>query len=203
VSVTGIVLAGGASSRFGSDKLAAVVDGRPLLHLSLEAVAAVADRVILVLAPEGPIPDLPAGLRGRILVTRDAAPHAGPLAGLATGLGAASAAGADPAEIAIVVGGDMPSLRPDVLRLLARRLEADPALDACTLDAEGPAPLPMAVRRRSGEAAEALLAAGRRSLLALTDAVRSTSVSAGDWRELDPGGGTLLDIDTPEDLPGG
>ena len=46
-----IVLAGGASSRFGSDKLAAPLDGRPLLHHALDAVAAVADHVIVVVGP--------------------------------------------------------------------------------------------------------------------------------------------------------
>ena len=45
--VTGIILAGGASARFGSDKLAAPVGGRPLLQHALEAVAAVAHDLVL------------------------------------------------------------------------------------------------------------------------------------------------------------
>ena len=43
-AVSAIVLAGGASTRFGRDKLAEPVDGRPLLHHAAEAVAAVAPR---------------------------------------------------------------------------------------------------------------------------------------------------------------
>ena len=45
-SVSGIVLAGGRSARFGRDKLAESIDGRPLLHLAAEAVATVATDVI-------------------------------------------------------------------------------------------------------------------------------------------------------------
>ena len=40
--VSGIVLAGGRSSRFGSDKLRAEIAGRSLLELAIDAVAAVA-----------------------------------------------------------------------------------------------------------------------------------------------------------------
>ena len=57
-AVFALVLAGGASSRFGSDKLAATLDGRPLLHHALEAVAAVADRIVLVVAPGAPLPSV-------------------------------------------------------------------------------------------------------------------------------------------------
>ena len=49
--VTGIVLAGGRSTRFGGDKLAAEIGGRPLLHLAIEAVAGVVDEVVVVVAP--------------------------------------------------------------------------------------------------------------------------------------------------------
>ena len=48
--VSAIVLAGGRSSRFGADKLAASMDGRPLLQHAIDAVARVADEVIVVLA---------------------------------------------------------------------------------------------------------------------------------------------------------
>src|SRR5689334_8903508 len=40
----GIVLAGGASSRFGRDKVTAEYDGRPLVHHALERLASVTDR---------------------------------------------------------------------------------------------------------------------------------------------------------------
>jgi molybdopterin-guanine dinucleotide biosynthesis protein A len=212
--VVAIVLAGGASSRFGSDKLAAPLDGRPLLHHALEAVAAVAGRIVVVIAPEAPAPSVPEALAARVVVARDAAAHGGPLAGLATGLAADATAGGDgarrtagaegPARLALVVGGDMPTLVPAVLRLLVDRLAADPSRAAMTLATSRPAPLPMAVRPAAARAAiEAILASGgRRSLLALLEAVPSAAAPGDDWRRLDPTAATLRDIDTPADLPG-
>ncbi|MCJ7710054.1 MAG: NTP transferase domain-containing protein [Chloroflexi bacterium] len=202
--VDAIVLAGGASSRFGSDKLAASLDGRPLLHHALEAVGVVADRIIVVIGPEAPSPSVPQELAARVVFARDAAAHDGPLAGLAAGLAAAvTPVGDEPPRIALVVGGDMPTLVPAVLRLLVERLAAEPALAVMTLAASRPAPLPAAVRPDAVRAAvDAILASGgRRSLLAPLGIVPSAILAAEEWRALDPEGDTLRDIDTPADLP--
>lgn len=205
-TVVAIVLAGGASSRFGSDKLAASLDGRPLLHHALEAVAAIADRVVVVVAPGAHAPSVPGSLAARVVVARDAAAFGGPLAGLAAGLAAdvTPAAGEAP-RIALVVGGDMPALVPAVLRLLVDTLGADPSLVAMTLGASRPAPLPMVVRPDPARTAiDAILASGgRRSLLALLEAVPSATLPAETWRALDPVGATLGDVDRPGDLPRG
>jgi molybdopterin-guanine dinucleotide biosynthesis protein A len=201
--VIGIVLAGGASSRFGSDKLAASLDGRPLLHHALEAVAQVAGSILVVVAPEALSPSIPVALTGRVAFARDAAAHGGPLAGLSAGLAAIDTSVRDEAPpIALVVGGDMPSLVPDVLRLLVQALAADPSPDVMTLAASRPAPLPMAVRPGAGRTAVGaiLVSGGRRSLMALVAALPSATVPAGAWRALDPAGASLRDIDTPTDL---
>jgi len=236
--VVAIVLAGGASSRFGSDKLAASLDGRPLLHHALEAGGAVAGSIVIVIAPEAPVPSVPEGLGSRVVIARDLAAHGGPLAGLAAGLAAlltatdtpirdeapritgagvkvAATAGATAGATAwweagwdgvvLVVGGDMPSLVPAVLRLLATTLAADSSLAVMTLAASDPAPLPMAVRPNAARAAiDAILrSGGRRSLLALADAVPSATLPEEAWRAIDPGGATLRDVDAPVDLAGG
>lgn len=231
--IVAIVLAGGASSRFGSDKLAATLGGRPLLHHALEAVGSVVDRIVVVIAPEAPIPSVPDGLASRVVIARDVAAHGGPLAGLAAGLATLLATADTPVRdeaphitgvgatdgvtagatagwevgwegVALVVGGDMPSLVPGVLLLLAERIAADPSLAVMTLAASDPAPLPMALRPDAARAAiGAILASGgRRSLLALVDAVSSATLPADDWRALDPPGATLRDVDAPGDLTG-
>jgi molybdopterin-guanine dinucleotide biosynthesis protein A len=201
--VVGIVLAGGRSRRFGSDKLAADLDGRPLLHHAIDAIAAVADHVILVLAPGSAVPALPPSVDGRLTVARDRVDDAGPLAGLVAGLQAVGA-GRDgsPGEqdLALVVGGDMPTLDPVVLNLLIETLRADRQLTAVTLESVDPAPLPLAVRHRAGVVGEDLLASGRGSLLGLVDAVPATQVAADAWRALDPDRRTLRDVDRPGDL---
>ncbi len=199
-SVAAIVLAGGAARRFGADKLAADLDGRPLLHHALEAVAAVADRIVVVVAPAAPQPSVPAALAGRVAFARDAESFGGPLAGLASGLAALDTE----TGIAVVVGGDMPTLVPSVLSLLIDKLVADETLVAATLEADPPSALPMAVRpRAAAEAAAALLEEDRRALRGILARVPSIVVPAAAWRALDPDGRTLRDVDAPGDLQRG
>ena len=195
-----IVLAGGASSRFGANKLAAPLAGRPVLEHALRAAAAVANPIVLVVGPDDPVPWLPADLGVEVELARDAVAHRGPLAGLARGLDALAVV-PHPVDVAIVIAGDMPNVVPAVLELLAGVLARDPSLGAACLEAEPATPLPSAVRPSlAGPAAAALLALDRRSLRGLLDAVVTATVSAADWRAIDPDGVTLRDVDTPDDL---
>lgn len=192
-----IVLAGGASSRFGGDKLAADFEGRPVLEHVLRAAAVVANPIVLVVGPDDPVPWLPGDLGVDVVPARDAVAHQGPLAGLAAGLAALTR----PFDVAIIVAGDMPSVVPAVLDLLAGTLARDPSLGVACLEADPATPLPAAVRPSvAGPAAQALLAVDRRSLRGLLAAVPTAVVPAADWRALDPDGVTLRDVDTPEDL---
>jgi molybdopterin-guanine dinucleotide biosynthesis protein A len=133
------------------------------------------------------------------VLARDAVAHRGPLAGLAAGLAALP----HPVDIALVVAGDMPTLVPAVLELLGAALVRDRSQGAACLEAEPASPLPAAVRPSvASPAAEALLAADRRSLRGLLDAIPTAIVPAVDWRALDVVGATLRDVDTPGDLTG-
>ena len=193
----GIVLAGGASSRFGSDKVTATFEGRPLVHHALERVAQVVDDIVLVLAPAADVPPLPADLAGRITIGRDTAAHGGPLAGLATALDVVADT---TTATALVVGADMPRLAPAVLQLLVAKLEDEPDAGAAILESDPPATLPMAIAADLATlAANALLAEDRRSLRALLDALHATTIPAATWRGLDADGHTLDDIDLPTD----
>lgn len=186
-----VVLAGGRSSRFGSDKLAEIVDGQSLLDRAILAVAAVASDVVVVVAP-GPDRSVPAGAR----LVHDTDAFEGPLAGLAIGLAALDL----DVDRAIVVGGDMPSLIPAVLAQLSGAL--GPTIDAVVLEVDGRSvPLPMAVQRHVAlPVARSLLDAGEHRLRALPLALRVTIIAEGTWRLDDPGGLTLRDVDVPGDL---
>jgi molybdopterin-guanine dinucleotide biosynthesis protein A len=197
VSVTGIVLAGGAASRFGGPKLAAEVDGTSILALAIASVASMAAEV-LVAGPELP-GDL--ALRpGSVRLVPDREPRAGPFSALTDAL--RQAAG----DRAIVVGGDMPRLVPSVLRAMLARLDVDPASEAVLLDAPGDAAgrrqvLPVALRIGvASRAAADARAAGDRSLRAFLDRLACSTIPLDTWLELDPAGTTLLDVDTPADL---
>lgn len=198
-AIAAIVLAGGASSRFGADKMAARLDGRPLLHHALAAVDEVADTIVIVLAPGAEAVALPP-LHARTLLAHDPETHQGPLAGVAAGLAALDATAPD-LDLVIVIGGDMPWVVPGVLTAMLATLDADPSLGVATLETEPLAMLPMAVRRAMvAPAAAALLAEGRRALRGILATVPATAVPAQAWRALDPGALTLRDVDRRGDL---
>jgi molybdopterin-guanine dinucleotide biosynthesis protein A len=192
--VSGVVLAGGRSTRFGTDKLAAPYGGRPLLHAPVEVLQAICDEVIVVLAPGRAGDDLPPGVR----VANDPTEGAGPLAGLHAGLLAAVRS-----DLALVVGGDMPELQPPVLRELLSVLDSAGADAAVLADGDRPRPLPMAVRTwPAADVTHALLHAGRSRLRDVVDGLRTAVIDEATWTALDPARRTLFDVDEPGDLPG-
>ena len=195
LAISGIVLAGGRSRRFGSDKLAARVGAGTLLDRSVAALASVAADVVVVVAPGDDRVPAPSDVPLRIVADPQA--HGGPLVGLLTGLEAVDQ------PLVVVVGGDMPDLRPDVLRLLARTLASEPTIDGVVLRSRGAlVPLPAAVR--TGAATDwtrRLVGDGERRLRSLFERLPTRILEEGEWQPLDPDGDTLRDVDVPEDLP--
>ena len=189
----GIVLAGGRSTRFGGDKLAAPLHGIPLLHHAVLRLGEVCSDVIVVIAPGAPEPSLPGGANARF--ARDAREGEGPLAGLLSGMESAWS------ELAVVVGGDMPDLSTAVL-LEMLRVAGEASVDAVALrEGDRARPLPSVVRvGPAREAAHALLHEGARSLRSLLDALRVAVVDEPTWTALDPGRGTVHDVDERADL---
>lgn len=200
LGVTAIVLAGGRSTRFGGDKLAALVAGRPLLHRAIDAVADVADEVVVVLAPDTPVPSLPDRLAPPITIARDVVARKGPLAGLAAGLAVATH------PRALLVAGDQPLLRVAVLRALLDE-HWDPGrpdgLDVVALeDGDSLWPFPVALRVATVRpATSAALAGTDLRLFTLFGRLRVARVPEARWRALDPGGDSLRDVDTRDDIP--
>lgn len=187
-----LVLAGGRASRFGSDKLRAVERGRTLLDHAIAAAEPHVDVVTVVLGPEGAAPPLPAGVDH----VRDAEAAQGPLAGFATGLAVAG-----DAERVLLVAGDMPEAASGVLALLLAALDAAPLAALGEEPDDRARPLPIACVAGALRApVAALLASGERRLRAVLDATPLAIVPADRWVALDPGRGTLRDVDRPEDL---
>ena len=117
--VRAIVLAAGAGARFGGGKLEARVDGKPLLQHVLDALADVGlDDPIVVVAPGGS----EARTEGIDWRRAERVVNPEPGRGLSSSLqlGWGSALDADPRPDAVlVVLGDQPLLRADVVRALA------------------------------------------------------------------------------------
>ncbi len=195
--VTGVVLAGGRSSRFGDrDKLAEPYLGEPLLHRPVRALDELCEEIIVVIAPDAAGPSLPE-LTSDVRVVRDTRADQGPLVGLTSALAVVWT------ELALTVGGDMPELSVDVLRGMVRAARARADLSAVVLaDGDGWRPLPLVIRPDVRREAQVLLRHPGSSLRDLVRSVPFEVVPEDAWRRFDPSGKTLSDIDTPWDLPG-
>lgn len=133
--IAGLVLAGGRSTRFGSEKAIASLNGRTLMEWALDALRPHCGAV----AVSARLTSGAAGLASRLgvpIVEDAAGAPDGPLAGIAAGLRWASARGA---EHLATLPCDMPHAPADLIpRLAGARGEA---FAAFATTAEGPHPL--------------------------------------------------------------
>lgn len=154
--ILGVVLAGGNSTRFGSDKALAELGGHTLLNRAFDTLTGFCELVVIAGRAQGPghcIPDWPR-------------PGMGPLAGIAAGLHLARDDGYDSV---LTIGVDSVGLPDNLLELLApgpAYLESQPVVGhwpAGTVDA-----------------LEALLLSeARHSMLAFAEAVGARPVKIG------------------------
>jgi molybdenum cofactor guanylyltransferase len=153
VTVAGIVVAGGRSSRMGSPKAALEWHGSTLLRRVSSVVGRVVDGpVVVVRAPGQELPELPAAVE----VVEDPREGLGPLQGLAAGL----AAVAERAEFAYLSATDVPFLHPAFVRRVLAALDGD--ADVALPHAAGfPQPLAAAYRTTLAPVVAGLVAADR------------------------------------------
>ncbi len=188
--LTAAVLAGGRSSRMGSDKALLPLGGTPLLIRALGTVTEVCAHVMVVVADAGMLKslDLPDGVE----VVVDEVPGLGPSGALASALAAAED------EWVFVVAADMPFVHPDVIRMLwGMRSDVQAVVPRVP---EGAEPLLALYSRECLHALREMLAAGRRRPVALLESATVRWVDADVLRTLDPDLLTLLNINTPDDL---
>lgn len=171
-----VVLAGGSSTRFGSDKLAAPLRGTTMLEHLLDSLPQ--EWNVVVVGPRREV-------SRPVTWVQEDPPGGGPLAGVAAGMPVAKAA------VALVVAGDMPHAAPALVQLLAT-LESRHDVDAAVaLDGTGtPNPLLAAYRAAATRVVLTGAVHGRpaRELLRLRHV--GVTVQADAAR----------DIDTPGDL---
>ncbi len=169
----GLVLAGGAGSRFGRPKATVLLEGQTLVERAVDALAAHCQRVVVVGRAEVPLP----------VASIDDRPGPDcPLNALATGLAACDA------DEVLVLACDLPGAAPVLARLLsAPAVAVDPQGRAQPLCARYP-------RAAALAAADGLLAVGTRRLLPLLEILRAAPVPAT--------AAELRNVTFPSDLPG-
>jgi molybdopterin-guanine dinucleotide biosynthesis protein A len=168
------------------------IDGEPLVHRAIRALDTVCGEVIVSTGEEPP--QLPQDLT--LVLVQDRVKGQGPLAGLAAALAEVES------DLAVVIGGDMPDVSPAVLELMIAALEEDDDIEIVALrDGDKIRPLPCVLKTSSATVKiGALFDSGERRLRAMLSELRLASVPETIWRTLDPAGGSLRDIDSPEDL---
>ena len=204
--VIGIVLAGGRSERLagldlgGAGKAALVVGGESCLRRVCRAVAAVAPRVIVVAAAGQALPPLDVTVE----VVRDAAPHAGPLAGIRDGLAHGMSCGPRPSW-AFVAACDTPLLSAAVVQLLVETARSAVARFVVPIVDGHPQVLAAVIACDLAPAIAAVAAAGHGPRAVLDELVAQHPatvrfVTVDELAAVDPGLESFLDIDTPADL---
>lgn len=185
-AISALVLCGGRSARFGSDKSLALLAGRPLLTHVIEAARALCAEVLLVDKDPARYRGLSAGAR----LVVDRSPLETPLAGLEAGLAACAH------ETALLLAGDMP-LAADAALIAALEGALDGADAAAPVAGGALQPLAALYRRAPclALARRLLLEGPPRGVRALLDALGETCARV-PWEEAD----TFLDADTPAAL---
>jgi molybdenum cofactor cytidylyltransferase len=190
-----VILAAGAGTRFGGGKARAQLDGRPLLAHVLAAVReAGIERVVVVLGRDArSVLDAvrkvePAALE-RVVVAINPTPERGLATSLRLGFGPAIAA--PPPAGVVVLLGDQPRVRADVLRDLCGAAVPAGAMAVVPHYSEDSAPNPVLLLRAGWPLVERL--SGDRGLGRLLAADSARVVRVAVW-------GANPDIDTPADL---
>ncbi|HJU92799.1 MAG TPA: molybdenum cofactor guanylyltransferase [Pyrinomonadaceae bacterium] len=187
-SCQAFILAGGSSSRMGTDKSQLLIDGQTFTERIADTLRKVTDSVTIVGR------SIDASLDASSLPTvPDIYPQWGALGGLHAALSASTRAWA------IIVACDLPFVTPELfLYLASMRLDHD-AVVPVQIDSR---PQPLAALYRVDpcrQRATELIDAGRRRPLDLLEAVNTRWVAFEEIRNLDQAERFFVNINTPED----
>jgi molybdopterin-guanine dinucleotide biosynthesis protein A len=185
--VTGVIQAGGQSTRMGGQPKALLeLGGRRIIERVLDAIAPVVDDVLVVTNT----PELYAFLR--LPMVADVYPDHGSLGGIFSGLTAATG------DAAFTVACDMPFLHRDVARLVvARAGEGDVVVPRVGQQME-------TMHAVYGKAClgpiEARLTAGRLKIVGFFDSVRVVEIDEADVARHRAPDVVFMNVNTPEEL---
>lgn len=185
--VTGVIQAGGKSTRMGGEPKALIpIGGRPIIARVLAALEGAVDDVLLVTNT----PDLYRFLG--LPMVPDAVPDGGALGGIYTGLKAAAG------DAVFTVACDMPFVRTDVVRLVVDRAEEG---DVVVPRVGGQYETMHAVYRKTCLTPMAeRLRAGRLKIAGFFDTVRVVEIDETEISRYADPAVVFMNVNTPEDL---
>jgi len=188
-TVTAVILSGGRSTRFGSDKGLAEWRGRRLVDHVWDRIPGICSQAVLVLREEQDTGAWP----GITIVHDDPARHEGPLRGVIRGLAACTT------EWAWVLACDQPLVCPELLVDIWSFATGDD--HAIIPEWEGRLkPLTGLYSVRSGFLLEQCSDGGEQSLIGALKTVGYRVYDEEECRRWDPKGASFLNINRPEHL---
>jgi len=186
----GVILAGGRSTRFGSDKASARLNGRPLLQWVADALSPVCAHIVVVRARGQVLPEVLSPVPLRLI--DDVYDDLGPIAGLVAAFRALEGG------LAVAVSCDTPLLQPALLRAM---VEAAGDHDAVCGRAGSLQPLPGVFRVEAClPVFERRVADRRLALRGVFDDLRVRVLEEPDLRRRDPALDSFRGANTPLEL---
>jgi len=184
--VTAFILAGGNSTRMGTDKAFVMLEGRTLLARALEVCRTVTSDVRIVGDRKRFAPFAP--------VVEDVFPGCGPLAGMHAALRASQT------DWNVLLAVDLPFVSPALLHFLVAQARQGEAMVTVPRAGKGWQPLCAVYRRAFADAAETALRAGRYKIDALFDDSPIRPVVEEDLRRAGFSPEVFRNLNTPEEL---
>ena len=193
---TAIILCGGRSARFGSDKAMLTIDGMPMIMRVIQRVSPVVDEIIIAARDPAQWRYITDAIPNDLMVVYDSVIGYGPIAGILAGLLASKA------EYSVCLACDLPYANPDVIDALfecAEEHERDAAIPRHpdgTLE-----PLHAVYGRPMIRACQSVTESGARTVRsAISLLSRAVFVPTESLRRFDPDLRTFLNVNYPEDL---
>ena len=180
------VLAGGQSSRMGTDKALVLLDGQTLLSRALDLAHSVTDDVRIVGAKEKYSAYAPA--------VEDEFPGNGPLAGIHAALRASRK------DLNLILAVDIPVVSTPLLEYVVSRARDSAALVTVPRVGRGFQPLCAVYRRAFANAAERALRAGQYKIDALFDASFTQVIGESELQSAGFASELFRNLNTPEDI---
>ncbi|HIJ77115.1 MAG TPA: molybdenum cofactor guanylyltransferase [Deltaproteobacteria bacterium] len=185
--ITGAVLAGGKSLRFGKNKAFQLLRGKRFIDLAIESLRPFCDPVMAVVSEIEPYLDI------GVMLAQDIIQDRGPLGGIYTALLFS------PAEWIFVRATDMPFLVPELASMIIDAREGFDAVVPKMNEYYDPL-LAMYNRRCIPAIARQLREPDKRQVIGFYRKIRIRTVTEREWREVDPDALSFKNVNTPSDL---
>ena len=184
--VTAAILAGGASSRMGTNKALLEVDGTPIITRSYQTLARLFHEVIIVTNTPGEYPFLPCRK------VPDIYPGFGSIAGLHAALVHS------PSDRTFVTACDMPFVDPVIIRYLCE-LQQDGFDAVVPFSSGGQEPLHAVYSSACREIFETAIQGSQRKILDILAGMKTRLVPWDEIQRVSGAKGAFLNVNTPEE----